>query len=110
MLTCERESDNTLDRYAVAVKMEGNIVGHLPRKPTGVCSLFLRRGDTIDCTVTGCRRYSVVLPQGGLEIPFPDFQGNPRRNSQTKEGVEKQQIIRRIYVATVTLGMFVMIL
>ena len=30
VLTCERESDNASDRYAVAVKKDGNIVGHLP--------------------------------------------------------------------------------
>ena len=29
-LTCEREPDNASDRYAIAVKMEGTIVGHLP--------------------------------------------------------------------------------
>ena len=34
-----------------------------------VCSLFLRRGGSIHCKVTGSRRYSSDLPQGGLEIP-----------------------------------------
>ena len=52
-LTCEREPDNAADRYAVAVKKEGRTVGHLPRKLSRVCSLFLRRGVTIDCTGTG---------------------------------------------------------
>ena len=32
-------------------------------------SLFIRRGGTIECIVTGTRRYSSDLPQGGLEIP-----------------------------------------
>lgn len=50
VLTCEREPDNASDRYAVAVKKEGTIVGHLPRKLTRVCSLFLRRGGIIECT------------------------------------------------------------
>ena len=71
VLICERESDNASDRYTVAVKREGTIVGHLPRKMTRVhvCSLFLRRGGSITCIVTGHRRYSADLPQGGLEVP-----------------------------------------
>ena len=51
-LVCERESENASDRYAVAVK-KGTIIGHLARKVSRVCSLFLRRGRTIECTVTG---------------------------------------------------------
>ena len=31
--------------------------------------MFLRRGGAIRCTVTGARRYSADLQQGGLEIP-----------------------------------------
>ena len=31
--------------------------------------MFLRRGGTIDCRVTGARQGSEDLPQGGLEIP-----------------------------------------
>ena len=30
VFTCERETDNASDRYAVAIKKEGTIVGHLP--------------------------------------------------------------------------------
>ena len=29
-LVCEREMDHSYDRYAVAVKRMGNIIGHLP--------------------------------------------------------------------------------
>ena len=64
-LACEREPTNTSDRYAVAVVKGGVIIGHLPRK---ICSLFLR-GGTISCIMSGGRRYSADLPQGGLEIP-----------------------------------------
>ena len=53
-------------RYAVAVKTDGPVIGHLPRKVSRVCSLFLRRGGHIHCTVTGRKS---DLPQGGLEIP-----------------------------------------
>ena len=69
VLVCEREPRNTADRYAVAVKKDGTIIGHLPRKVSRVCSLLLRRGGIIQCIVTGPRRFSGDLPQGGLEIP-----------------------------------------
>lgn len=68
-LVCEREPSNAEDRYAVSVKKGESIVGHLPRNISRICSLFLRRGGTIECTVTGGRRYSHDLVQGGLEIP-----------------------------------------
>ena len=65
---CEPEPRNSTDRYAVAVKKDGIIIGHLPTKISRVCSLFLRRGGVIRCTVSATRRYSMDLPQGGLEI------------------------------------------
>jgi hypothetical protein len=68
-LPCEREVRNEKDRYAVAVKKEDTVIGHLPHKISRVCSLFLRRGGCIACRVTGKMRYSSDLPQGGLEIP-----------------------------------------
>jgi len=66
---CVREPLNENDRYAVVVIKDDIIIGHLPRNISRVCSLFLRRGGSIICTVTGSRRYSADLPQGGLEIP-----------------------------------------
>ena len=42
-LVCERDPENASDRYAVAVKKEGTIIGHLPRKVSRVRSLFLRK-------------------------------------------------------------------
>ena len=68
-LISERETHNSHDHYAVAVKRTGVIIGHLPRKLSKLCSLFLRRGASIICTLSGGRRYSHDLPQGGLEIP-----------------------------------------
>ena len=46
-LPCEREPQNSKDRYAVAVKRKGIVVGHLPRKIARLCLLFLRRGGMI---------------------------------------------------------------
>ena len=57
VLICRREPTNSADRYAVAVLKEETIIGHLPRKMSKVCSLFLRRGGSIRCKVTGSRRY-----------------------------------------------------
>lgn len=68
-LLCEREPTNERDRYAVAVIKDGVVIGHLPRKISRICSLFLRRGGSVICRITGPRRYSADLRQGGLKIP-----------------------------------------
>ena len=48
----------------------GTMVGHLPKKTSSICSLFIRKGGTIDCEVMDPnRKYSRDLPQGGLEVP-----------------------------------------
>jgi len=39
-LACEREPENTFDRYAVAVKKEGTIIGDLPPKLLRVFAVF----------------------------------------------------------------------
>ena len=59
--------------HAVAVKkvIDGNltVVGHVPHRISSICSIFLRCGGAINCTVDGFHRYSSDIPQGGLEIP-----------------------------------------
>ena len=67
-LACAREPTNTSDVHAVAVLKSGTIIGHLPRKISTLCSIFLG-GGSIHCVVTGRRRCSSDLPQGGMEIP-----------------------------------------
>ena len=59
-----------MDCYTVAVKKPGTgeTVGHLPRKVSRRCSMFLQSGGIITATVTGRRRYSSDLVQCGLEI------------------------------------------
>ena len=69
IVDCRREPRNPKDRYAVSVVKNDTIIGHLPRKVSKVCSLFLRRGGRIQCRVSGSRQFSADLPQGGLEIP-----------------------------------------
>ncbi len=68
-LPCQWETVNPRDPFAVAVLRDDAIVGHIPRKISSICSLFLRRNGLISCQVTGSRRYSEDLPQGGLEVP-----------------------------------------
>ena len=72
-LLCEREVGNPHDPLAVAVKKtiggEQKIVGHVPRRISPLCSVFIRRGGNIKCVVSGPRRYSSDLSQGGLELP-----------------------------------------
>ena len=68
-LICLREPFNSVDRYAVCVKKDNDIIGHLPRKISRICLLFLRRGGSISCIVTGRRICSSDPSQDGLEIP-----------------------------------------
>ena len=78
-LQCQRETGNSSDLYAVAVVKDSTIVGHLPRKISRICTLFMRRGGAIACLINGRRKYSADLPQGGMEIPcILRFKGEPK--------------------------------
>ena len=57
------------DPYAIGVMKGREVVGHVPRKISRMCAVFLSNGGTITCIVSGSRRYSRDLPQGGMEIP-----------------------------------------
>ena len=52
----------------MATLSDGRIVGHVPQRISPVCSIFIRRGGSITCTVSDCRRYSADLEPRGLEI------------------------------------------
>ena len=81
-----RKIANREDPYAVAVKAADNdTVGHVPRKISCICWLFIRNGGTLTCTVTGKRRRSEDLPQGGLEIPcLLKFEGSDELVAKVK--------------------------
>ena len=84
-LICHREPFNSVDRYAVCVKKDDSIIGHLPKNISRICSLFLRRGGSISCIVAGSRRYLSDLSQGGLEIPCSLlFRGKQREVQKLK--------------------------
>ena len=57
-LPCAKEFGNLADPFAVGVMKDGTVVGHVPRKISSVCSLFLQRSGSIVCRVTGPRRFS----------------------------------------------------
>ena len=68
----ECKSTCTLEKAKICigvVRKGRTVVGHLPRRLSRLCALFIRRGGSIHCSPTGKRRYSADLPQGGLEIP-----------------------------------------
>ena len=74
-LPCQRELGNRVDVFAVAVMKGETVVGHVPKKISSICSLYLRRGGSIICRVSGTRRYSEDLVQGETRNPVrADFQ------------------------------------
>ena len=55
-LNCTIEKNNPHDRFAAAVTKEDEIVGHIPKEYSHICSFFLRCEAKISCVVTGARR------------------------------------------------------
>ena len=54
---CERKIGNAHDTHAVAIRKdidgETRILGHIPRKLSSHCSIFIRYGGMICCKVNG---------------------------------------------------------
>ena len=46
-LSCETEESNAFDPYAVAIRKSANVIGHVPRRISAACSLFIQRGGTL---------------------------------------------------------------
>ena len=70
ILIYERKSGNPSDLYAVAIKKGSEVVGHVSRKMSVACSLFLELGGALHCEITdNHRRYPSDILQGRLEIP-----------------------------------------
>ena len=51
-LPCRREIGNNKDWYTVAILRDCTTVGHVPRKISAACALFLQREGSIHCVVT----------------------------------------------------------
>ena len=90
-LLCEREEGNPNDRYAVPVLNVSMVVGHVARHISTLCNVFLRRGGSISCIITGRRLYSRDLPQGGMEIPCKyRFVGSPKELNKVESCLHGQ--------------------
>ena len=90
-LQCLREAGNDKDRYAVAVLRHGSVVGHIPRRISAACLLFIERNGRIHCRITGTRQYSADLPQGGLEIPCVlTFEGDKKEVTKIRKLISKK--------------------
>ena len=68
-LPCFPEPHNREDHFAVAVMNSTNKVGHVLRKISYICYIFLLHSGLIICRVTGLKQYSQDLEQGGLDVP-----------------------------------------
>ena len=64
----ELQDFNEHDRYAVAVEVEGDTVGHVPLEVSKICHYFIKDGGSITGQVIGKRQYCKVFMKG-LEIP-----------------------------------------
>lgn len=64
VLPARVEEGNEEDRYAVAVLKGSVVVGHVPRNLSRTFYFFLRHGGSIECRITGHRKFGV-----GLEVP-----------------------------------------
>ena len=51
ILHCSHAEGNVHDRYVFKVMKSGILVGHLPKKISATCFLFLRKGGAILCQV-----------------------------------------------------------
>ena len=57
-------------KYAFAlINSESVIVGQLPKFMSKLAHFFVKHAGKIRCEITGSKRYSSDLEQGGLEIP-----------------------------------------
>ena len=98
-LDCQLEQHNYHDPFAVSVMKCSVIVGHVPRQISAIYYVFLgKHNSSISCKITGSRRYSHDLPQGGMEVPCTlTFQGQ-------KGFVEKaRKILTKPTIGTPTL-------
>ena len=64
----ERPGALVEDRYAIAIISNNQTVGHVPKFLSKLAFFFLKHGGTLTVKVTGERRYSFDLAQGGMEI------------------------------------------
>ena len=76
-LLCQREVGNSHNVLFVAVLKEigreNTVIGHVPRKISALCNIFIHQGGSNLCMVDSGRRYSADLPQGRLKVSCKFF-------------------------------------
>lgn len=82
ILYCEREPRNEHDRFAVALRKDGEIVGHVPRTISKACFYTLLAGGIIYAVVNGERQNK---RQNGLEVPMIYHVKGPRQYTLKSE-------------------------
>ena len=92
-LVCKREPENASNRYTVAVKKE--LSQEICLKRYRGCVRWFCDGEvaTIECTVTGHRKYSADLAQGGLEVPTLYFSGQRLWNPQVQKPIDWPKVV-----------------
>ena len=60
-LAVKPESGNQHDRYAVSVKKDDRIIGHVPRSFSRVSWFFLSHRGRIKCAITGRKKHGLCL-------------------------------------------------
>ena len=65
----KRPSALVEDKYAMALKFNDTTVGHVPKFLSKITYFFLKLGGDLVVKITGQRRYSRDLDQGGMELP-----------------------------------------
>ena len=61
LLSSKRELDNAEDQYVVTVcRVNGIVIGHIPKKISFLCAVFIKRDGTIQCIASAI--YCHILP------------------------------------------------
>ena len=72
-LSCDREPENPMDKYALCVKKENKIVGHLPlgksRKFAKTIFYFLRADELSSCKIVFMRKPMNLGDGEGMQVP-----------------------------------------
>ena len=99
-----REHDNDYDSFAVAIIENNIIIGHVSQTISVSCNLFLKKGGTILCVVTGPCQYSRDLEQGGLNVPCKlVFSGSVKEDFKRKVQSLLQKVPKLECFATFTI-------
>ena len=78
----------------MAMQSDDNIVGHVSRHISYICTLFICKGGVLNCLITGSRQYSRDLPQGGMKIPCQYIFSGNEDSAHLEELQEKVSKIR----------------